>query len=96
MPLMPNQLEKPPPAKPHLALLVNERGQFQDIPPGAHLWIVEDPESKIFPLILKSVSSTKLVFTMVTPEGQTDYVFKLHGARPKTKRDLDRILSAKR
>ena len=66
MPLKPNAVEQVGPDQPHFALLMDESGVRLAIPPGASLWIVEDKNhaDKIFPMILRKVSHSKIVLEM--------------------------------
>ena len=95
MPLKPNAVEQVGPDQPHFALLMDESGMRLAIPPGASLWIVEDKNhaDKIFPMILRKVSHSKIVLEMKQLDGtSTEYVYQLTTAKPKSKRAYERLL----
>lgn len=64
MPFVPKEIEGTAPTKPHFTVLTDESGLAMAIPPGATMFIVEDPTrmDKVFPLILLSVSRRRIVF----------------------------------
>lgn len=64
MPIVKSNIEGDAPSEPHLALYTDESGLATAIPPGATLFLVEDPSraDKVFPMILLSVSKKALLF----------------------------------
>ena len=96
MPIKPRELEGDVPTKPHFALLINEMGQRMPIPPGASLWIVEDPadQSRIFPLTLKKVTHDMISFEMADAQGGvTEYRYELTTAKALNRAALKRLVS---
>lgn len=95
MPLVPNAVEEAGPGVPHFALLIDEAGMRLAIPPGASLWLVEDRSQadKIFPLVLKKVNHSRIVFEMRQADGSvTEYVYQLTTAKPKSRSALQRMV----
>lgn len=52
------------PMQPHLGVVMDEAGSLMALPPGAQIFIIENPKdpSKIVPTILKKVSKKALIF----------------------------------
>lgn len=85
------------PLGPHLGLLLGD-GKIQAIPPGATLYIIEDPSSpgKIFPFILKSCRHDKITFVSEDLSGaRVEYVFKCVSQKPLNAAALQRIAKAR-
>lgn len=76
----------------HLALLTGVN-QYLPIEPGAQFNLVESADSpnRIFPMVLKSVRHDRLVFVL----GETEYVYRLQGAKPLS-REAARRMAANR
>lgn len=94
MPIQKRDTEGEKPRDPHLALLMDESGMRLAIPPGASLWIVEDPsdETKVFPLTLSKVSHKALTFQMADSNGAlVEYKYKLTSAKPLNREALKRL-----
>jgi len=64
MPFAPSSIEGDVPEGAHLAVLTDESGLATAIPRGATVYLIEDPTraDRIFPMVLYSVSKTKIVF----------------------------------
>lgn len=94
MPIERRDTEGKAPKEPHLALLMDESGMRLSIPPGASLWIVEDPsdEKKVFPLLLSKVSHKALCFQMADSNGAVvEYKYQLTSAKPLNREALKRL-----
>lgn len=84
------------PLGPHLCLLVNQSGEVLAIPPGALLYIVEDPKrpDKIYPLVLVKVSRKTLDFKAYSSDARSTrmvrFEAKWSGKYMASSRDIEK------
>lgn len=82
MPYVPKELQGIAPVQPHLALLTDEHGGVTAIPPGATIFIIEDPTKldRIFPMILAKVTRRSIHFICGCGKCRRTYVYTLSSA----------------
>lgn len=78
MPFKPSDLGGQAPKVPHLGVLTDESGELLAIPPGAIMYIIEDPTNieKIFPMALLKVNRREIVFKCVCHDPNCSRTFK--------------------